>query len=367
MKQKDNSIKKNNVIKKIIFKRLAVNLVFCFFLILFLSFLFSFALSYVLIRCRLIPKEGLFPLPILVIFLISLFLGTIFASILMHFFLKPMSEMYQQTKEISQGNFDLTPIELKSEDKDSELSQFIQSFNTMVSELKKNEMLKNDFIANVSHEFKTPLATIQGYATLLQDPTLSDADRISHTACIIDATRELSSLTTNILRICKIDNQEFVLKKERFSLDEQIRRAILLQETRWSEKELELDIVLDSVMLSSDEELLSQVWLNLISNAIKFNRQKGKLGVYLTKEHHVAKVVVKDTGIGMSADTMNHIFDKFYQGDTSHGREGNGLGLTLVKKILLVVGGCIQVQSVEGVGSTFEVTLPLESNKDCEK
>ncbi len=352
-----------------LFGNLLFRLVLFIVIILVLTFLLAFLLSFSLIRFEFVQRETLYPIPIILIFIVSLIMGTILAFVILHIFLKPMVSMYEQTKEISQGNFNLEPIETKSDGEYDEMDAFILSFNHMVKELRSNELLKNDFIANVSHEFKTPLATIEGCATMLQDKDITEVDKTNYIQMICEATREMSSLTSNILRLNKLDNQKIQLQISTFSLDELIRQVILTQEVKWTKKNLDLDLHLEHIDISCDRDLLTEVWFNLISNAIKFNKDGGFLRVYLKQDHHTKNVIIKiaDSGVGMTQETMSHIFDKFYQGDVSHNREGNGLGLTLTKKILIILNAKIQVESKVGVGTVFTVTLPniytkLENN-----
>ena len=229
----------------------------------------------------------------------------------------------------------------------------------MVRELKKNEIFKSDFISNVSHEFKTPLSTIQGYATLLQSPDLTLDERNIYTSYIIEACQKLTTLTSNILKLSKIDNQEIKINYHSYRLDEQIREVILSYEKQWTEKNIDLDIELDELYINSDEDMLNQVWANLIGNAIKFSNQNGIIKIRLTKKEGCVEFVIEDNGIGMSQETMEHIYDKFYQGDNSHSKEGNGLGLSLVKKILDLIGGEIEVSSKLDQGTCFIVNIKV--------
>ena len=234
----------------------------------------------------------------------------------------------------------------------------IDYFNRMVQELSGMETLRTDFIANVSHELKTPLAVIQNYGTMLQQPNLSDEDRKDYARTVTNASQRLASLITNILKLNKLENQQIYPKKEHFDLGEQLCECLLGFENAWEAKKLEIETEIeDGVNVESDPELLSLVWNNLFSNAIKFTEGGGTVGLKLHTENGHAVVEVSDTGCGISPEVGAHIFEKFYQGDTSHATQGNGLGLALVKRVVDIIGGEISVSSELGKGSTFTVRI----------
>ena len=234
----------------------------------------------------------------------------------------------------------------------------IDYFNRMVQELSGMETLRTDFIANVSHELKTPLAVIQNYGTMLQQPNLSDEDRKDYARTVTNASQRLASLITNILKLNKLENQQIYPKKEHFDLGEQLCECLLGFENAWEAKKLEIETEIeDGVNVESDPELLSLVWNNLFSNAIKFTEEGGTIGLKLHTENGHAVVEVSDTGCGISPEVGAHIFEKFYQGDTSHATQGNGLGLALVKRVVDIIGGEISVSSELGKGSTFTVRI----------
>ena len=234
----------------------------------------------------------------------------------------------------------------------------IDYFNRMVQELSGMETLRTDFIANVSHELKTPLAVIQNYGTMLQQPNLSDEDRRDYARTVTNASQRLASLITNILKLNKLENQQIYPKKERFDLGEQLCECLLGFENAWEAKRLEIETEMeDGVNVESDPELLSLVWNNLFSNAIKFTEEGGTVGLKLHTENGHAVVEISDTGCGISPEVGAHIFEKFYQGDTSHATQGNGLGLALVKRVVDIIGGEISVSSELGKGSTFTVRI----------
>ena len=236
------------------------------------------------------------------------------------------------------------------------------NFNLMAKELAGTEILRTDFVENVSHEFKTPLSAIEGYTTLLQRKDLSEEKRQNYTKKILYNTRRLSTLTSNILLLSRLENQEIGIKKETFCLDEQLREILLLLEDGWTEKKLELEIDLDAVDYYGNKDLLAHVWQNILSNAIKFAPENGIIHILLRRENGSLITSITDNGIGMSEDVMRRIFEKFYQGDFSRSSQGNGLGLALAKRIVDLHGGNISVSSKEGKGTTFTVSLPLTSN-----
>ena len=275
---------------------------------------------------------------------------------------RPVNRILEATEKIRNGIYGQ---EIKTIHKDprnfNELDIIIDDLNTMSGELQKVETLKTDFIANVSHELKTPLTSIQNYATLLQDKTLTDAERSEYAASISQSAKSLSELITNILRLNKLENQEIFPDHSSFDLSEQLVQSILLYEDRWEEKNIDLDIdIPEGIHIKADEELLSIVWNNLLSNALKFTENGGKITVSLRPGADSVTVSIRDNGIGMDPEMQNHIFEKFYQGDTSHAAKGNGLGLALVKRIIDITGGEIRVKSAPGEGTEFTVILPAE-------
>lgn len=234
-----------------------------------------------------------------------------------------------------------------------------KKFNAMAHDLSNIETLRGDFVANVSHEFKTPLSSIEGYATLLQNPSLSDDRRDYYIQKILDNSRKLSELSSNILLLSKLENQEMVIGVSEFRLDEQIRRSILMLEDKWTKKQIEFDMDLPIQLYRGSEGLLERVWINLIDNAIKHSDAGGVIRIDIAKSDFGISISVADSGDGMSDEIKKHIFEKFYQGDLSRREEGNGLGLSLVKRIIELCGGDIRVESAPGCGATFIVDLPL--------
>ena len=290
--------------------------------------------------------------------LASIVIGTAFSRIIGKRTISLLTKLGEATQEIARGNFDVV---LDEQVRADEIRTIVRNFNLMTQELAKTEVFRNDFVSNVSHEFKTPLSAIEGYAALLQNKNLSEKRRELYTSKIIYNTRRLSGLVGDILTVSRLENQEITTEKEAFSLDEQLREVLLLYEKDWSEKNLSLEPDLDGIDYYGNRELLAQVWQNLIGNAIKFTPEGGEIRVGLQKEPGQIRVTISDSGIGMSEETIERIFEKFYQGDASHGTHGNGLGLTLAKRIVDLHGGSIHVASTPGKGSTFVVSLLCDS------
>lgn len=274
-------------------------------------------------------------------------------------FEEPVRRILDATEKIGKGDFSVRIQPLHKGRGKNEYDVIIEDLNKLTQELASVETLRTDFIANVSHELKTPLSVVKNYAVLLQHPTLSTEERIEYSGCIVQATDRLSALITNILRLNSLENQTIFPLKSSYDLGEQIREAILLYEPSWEKKNIELEIdIEDDVIISADRELMELIWTNLISNAIKYCREGGRIFVDMKRRDGRVSVTVSDNGVGMTKEVKEHIFDKFYQGDTSHSVRGNGLGLALVKRIADITGAEINVTSVPEKGSTFEVLLP---------
>ncbi len=246
--------------------------------------------------------------------------------------------------------------------------EIIDCFNTMAGELSGVETLRTDFIANVSHELKTPLAVMQNYGTLLQSPDLTEERRVEYAKAITEQSRRLADLITNILKLNRLENQQIYPAAKRYDLGEQLAECLLNFEDTWEKKSIDIETDLEEeVIVQSDEELLSLVWNNLFSNALKFTEPGGTVSVTLKAEGDFATVKVSDTGCGIPPETGKHIFEKFYQGDTSHAAQGNGLGLALVKRVVELVGGDISVESEVGKGSTFTVKIRRAADGDLQE
>ena len=272
---------------------------------------------------------------------------------------EPLHKMAEATRKVSEGDFSVYVPTVHTADKLDYVDVMIMDFNKMVEELGSIETLKTDFVSNVSHEMKTPIAIIKNYAELLLADRIEDEQRKEYAKSVENAATRLSELISNILKLNKLENQKIMPEMENYDICRQLCECILQFEDAWDEKEIELEAEIeDAATVRADASLMELVWNNLISNAIKFTEPGGSVRVSQTSNTDCIRIVVSDTGCGMSRESIDHIFDKFYQGDTSHAREGNGLGLALVKRVLELMDGDIQVVSEEGKGSTFTVTLP---------
>lgn len=270
-------------------------------------------------------------------------------------FLSPIRKLGKAMRTVAQGDF---KIQLPTKSKIHDIEEINENFNLMVRALDATEVLQSDFVSNVSHEFKTPITAIEGYAMLLQGtPDMSDEQQ-EYVDKILHNTQRLSGLIGNVLLLSKIENQTITGNGKTYQLDEQIRKVIMFYEHQWTEKELELDVDLDPVMYTGDESLIFHVWSNLVSNAIKFNAHGGLLRLQLRQQNDRILFSIEDEGPGISPEDQEHIFEKFYQADSSHKQEGNGLGLALAKRILNACGGEISVENRTEGGCRFVVVLP---------
>lgn len=273
---------------------------------------------------------------------------------------KPTNKILYATSEIAKGNFNVKLEIAHDHSRFDAYDTIMENINKMAEELSKNEILKSDFISNVSHEIKTPLTIIQNYSTILQNENLTSQERDKYLKEMAIATKRLGNLITNILKLNKLENQKLDFEYSRFNLGEDLRLCVLNYENLFEAKEISLSCEIDDIHVCSSKELLEIVWNNLLSNAIKFTQNGGEIGVRLFQQENYAVVQISDNGIGMTSDVGKHIFDKFYQGDTSRSSEGNGLGLALVKKVIDILGGEISVESQLGKGSTFTIKISRE-------
>lgn len=276
---------------------------------------------------------------------------------------RPVRRIISAAEKIMKGDFSVRIQPIRSLDSQDGFNVIIDYFNRMASELSGVETLRTDFIANVSHELKTPLAVIQNYGTMLQQPNLSEEKRLEYAKAITTASHRLADLISNILKLNKLENQQIFPVKEIFDLGEQLCESLLSFEEIWEKKNIDIDTdIEENVLLENDAELLMLVWNNLFSNAMKFTESGGKVSLSLKSDGDFAIVQIADSGCGISQKVGVHIFEKFYQGDTSHAAQGNGLGLALVKRVIDIVEGDISVESEVGKGSTFTVKLRRKEN-----
>lgn len=339
--------------------RLKTNLRFQFTLIVLVEIGLSILIAFFLVHefTNMGSERILFPLTLWQILLSILIGGTIFDFVIKWVF-NPIDKLGRAMSKVADGDFS---IKLETNSGIDEIRSLYSDFNVMVKELNNTEILQTDFISNVSHEFKTPISAIEGYAMLLQDESCSAEERKAYTDKILFNTDRLSELVANVLLLSKLDNQAIISKKKRFRLDEQIRQSILLLEPEWSSKDIDFDVELEELELTGNEGILIHVWDNVIGNAVKFSPSEGYVGIRLEDMGSCFRILVEDSGQGIKDKDKMHIFDRFYQGESSRGEKGNGLGLALAKKIVDMYGGRIWVEDREQGGSRFMIELPIKA------
>jgi len=288
--------------------------------------------------------------------MISVFIGTVMATLGGNYLLRPLSRLDEATKKIASGNFDVR-VETRGS---KEIVRLAESFNEMARELASVEMLRSDFVSTVSHEFKTPLASIKGFANMLKKNDITQEQRDEYLDIILSESERLARLSGNVLLLSKLESAVNSKEKSKFSLDEQIRRILLVLEPQIQRKKLDVNATFQKINIVANEEMLRHLWLNLLDNAIKFSYYGGRVDIALKRDGNNSVVTVSDTGIGMSEDVKKHMFEKFYQSDQSRAAEGNGLGLSLVKRILELENGKIAIDSEPGKGTCFTVSLPSQ-------
>jgi signal transduction histidine kinase len=346
--------------KRGIQKRIGLSLFFSFvvFVIFAITALIVSLVSFTLLRSGLIGGVGRYePFAMIAIVLVACVLvGTAVSFVLGRVPLRSIRRVVAAINRLAEGDFSAR-LEIAHP---PEFKELAVSFNRMAEELGGIELLRTDFVNNFSHEFKTPIVSIKGFAELLRQDGLTPAERDEYLDIVISESGRLAALATNVLNLSKVENQTILTDKQPFALGEQLRRCILMFEPKWTQKALALSVDIQDMLCSGSEELLSQLWLNLIDNAVKFTPEGGEIDVSLMREGDTAHFVLCNSGPGIRPEDASHIFDKFYQADRSHGTAGNGLGLTLAKKIVLLHGGGIGCDSRPGGGTTFTVTLPLK-------
>ena len=285
---------------------------------------------------------------------VCLLIGILVTSQLSKYFFNPIKKLRFAMDKVADGDFS---VRLEEKSSSKEIMEIYTGFNLMAHELSSTEILQTDFVSNVSHEFKTPINAIEGYSTLLQDSENLDDDQKEYVDKILFNTQRLSSLVGSILLLSKLENQQIPTNQTEYRLDEQIRQSVVALESAWVQKDIELDVELDRVSYLGNEQMMRHVWDNLISNAVKFSPQGGTVKLRLTKKARKLIFTIEDQGPGLSEDAQKHIFDKFYQGDSSHKQEGSGLGLALAKRILTIEKGQITAENIHEGGCRFTVTL----------
>lgn len=345
MKKKENEkgLKIRSYLTGVIWGALGVSMVLSALLFAVLSYFFNLPKS--------IPAIGW-----LLIF--NTLISGVITAFLNGKILAPITKLSQAMTKVSEGDF---TQQLQTSSRIKEISESCKSFNIMTKELRATELLQTDFVSNVSHEIKTPINAIEGYTTLLQGEKLS-REQEEYVEKILYNTRRLSGLVGNILLLSRLENQNIPMKKETYRLDEQIRQTILSLEEKWTEKEIEFQVDMENICYMGNEGLLMHIWINLLDNAIKFSPKKGIIAIRLKEEADGVIFVIADDGPGVSEKVRSRMFDKFYQADGSHKAEGNGLGLALVKRILDLHGGTIEVKNRDYGGCEFSVRLPVDKN-----
>lgn len=277
--------------------------------------------------------------------------------------LNPINKISEATKKIASGDFD---IKLES-DREDEIGELTKNFNTMTEGLNKIEVIQKDFINNVSHEMKTPVSSIKGFAQLLKQADLTEEEKQEYIDIIVEESNRLLNISTSILKLSKLQNKEKLNNKVNVDIAAQIEKVVNLLENRLLQKNIKVTTNLSRTIIYGDEELLYQVWMNLIDNSIKFTKENGNIDISIKKSGNKAEISIKDNGIGMTEEEKKKVFERFYQVDKSHYSEGSGLGLSIVQKIINLSDGSIRIESKKGEGSNFIVELPYEKNRNKNK
>ncbi len=341
-------------------KSLNIAMVFLIFSIMVMSGLLTSVCVYILYKMGIMPAPLLRPIlsPVITLIL-SVVIGTTISTVLVEKFLKPINQLIKATKIVAKGDFN---VRVKEIDGDSEIAILLRNFNHMAEELGSIEMFRNDFINNFSHEFRTPIVSIRGFARQLQNKEMSEEKRREYTEIIISESERLANMSTNVLLLTRFENQQYITNQTEYELDEQIRNCIILLEKQWSAKNIEINLNLKRIIIYANQEMLSHLWINLIDNAIKYSKEHGTITITCDETEDVIIFEISDNGKGMDSYTIKHMFDKFYQGDKSRSMRGNGLGLSIVRRIVDLCMGEISVQSEVGSGTTFTVKLPKSQN-----
>jgi len=337
-------------------KSLKITMVFIVFCIMISSGLLTWICFLVLYSTGILSFPVLAPIiSQLIALFVSIVIGTSISAVASEKILKPLNQLINATKVVSTGDFSVRVTEINTQ---SEIADLLRNFNHMTEELSSIEMFRNDFINNFSHEFKTPIVSIKGFAKQLQNDDLEAIKRKEYTDIIINESERLTNMSSNILILTKFENQRIITDQIDYELDEQIRNCIILLEPQWSKKNIEMNINLDATKIYANPKMLSHLWINLIENAIKNSNDNGNVTIKCHETLDDIEFKISNYGNGMDDSTLKHIFDKFYQGDRSHTSQGNGLGLSIVKRIVELSRGEISVESKISQGTTFAVKLP---------
>jgi len=340
-----------------------LKLIFITFSIMIFSNIIIVAFYAVMLHLKVVNPSRFNPLITATVLLgASILIGTIVTPIFSKSLSSLANNLIKGLKEVSRGNFDIKLDEYPFEN--PKILAIIKNFNNMVNELNSIETLRSDFISNFSHEFKTPLVSMLGFARLLKDPNTSEEEKKEYIDIIINESNRLSNLASNVLLLSKLQSETNIdtQKFNHFYIDEQLRQSILLFQKEWEDKNIDINLDLEKLKYYGNEELLKQVWINLISNSIKFTNSNGHIEIFGEKVDNKYVIKISDDGIGMNEENLKHIYDKFYQADTSHSTKGNGLGMSIVSEILKICNGEINIESSINKGTTFTILLPIRSN-----
>ena len=333
--------------------RLSLLFAATFFLIMLLAMLLVL-LGMILLNRLGVPHGKPDGLPLLLFALVSLLVGTLLAAVFSHRPLAPIRKIIEASDQIARGNYN-TRIHLVGPDEFKHLSS---SFNHMAEELESVEMLRSDFVNNFSHEFKTPIVSIRGFAKMLKRDDLTQDEKNEYLDIIITESERLTELATNVLNLSKIEKQSILTDKTHYNVSEQIRRVIALLDKKWSDKHMEIIFDCEEIMLNANEELMNQVWINLLDNAVKFSPDYGMVEIKIFQDDTDIVFTIADQGGGIPPETARHIFDKFFQGDVSHSAAGNGIGLTIARHIIELHHGSISLDTNNQIGAKFIIRIP---------
>lgn len=339
-------------------QRLGLSIIFSLTILatLFVTFLIVGLFALILSLTGLIaPLMRARPLvQMLLLIAASFIVGSAVTPVVSRKALRPVRDAIRAVNEMARGDFSVR----LDFDHPPEMAELAESFNRMAEELGNTELLRKDFVNSFSHEFKTPIVSIKGFAEMLKYEDLTEAERNEYLDVIILESGRLSELAMNVLNLSRVENQAIVTEKTRFNAGEQLRKTVILLQSKWESKEQDVSIDGEDVLLYGSEDLMGQVWLNLLDNAVKFAPEGGQITVTMEERDGEAVFMVKNTGPVIPSDKLERIFDRFYQGDTSHATAGNGLGLTLVKRIVELHGGTVSAESGETQGTIFTVSIP---------
>jgi len=336
--------------------RLSLKFSVMIFIILCLAGFISALIMHVVVKLGILPNDMIADSRVVPIILLvtCIIIGTILSIVASRSAIKAAEQFIEASSRLANGDF-TARIEGKGL---SEFRRMAENFNHMAKELGSIEVLRSDFINNFSHEFRTPIVSIKGFAEILKYDDLTVEEREEYLNIVIEESSRLASLANNVLEASKLDQQSILTNKQIFNLGEQIRQCVLLLDAKISEKDINLDLNIHDYKVEGNKDMMSQVWINLLDNAIKFTPQKGSIHLYMKREDDKIKIEIQDTGCGIKQEAVAKIFDKFYQADMSHATKGNGLGLSIVKKIVELHGGSIACESEWLKGTTFMLLLP---------